>query len=48
MKILKIKRSTFYSYVKRGVIPAVRLGHLWRIRREDVYNLNPYDVSKAL
>jgi excisionase family DNA binding protein len=39
MKMLKLKRSTFYAYVKQGIIPAVKIGHFIRIRREDVVGL---------
>jgi excisionase family DNA binding protein len=39
MKILRIKRSTFYSYVARGIIPAVKIGHFIRIRKENILNL---------
>jgi excisionase family DNA binding protein len=34
--IFKIKRHTVYDWVKRGIIPTVRLGRLIRFRREDV------------
>lgn len=39
MKVLKIKRSTFYEYVRQGIIPAVRIGHFIRIRKENVVEL---------
>jgi hypothetical protein len=34
MRVLKMKRSAFYAYVKQGIIPAVRIKHFIRIRRE--------------
>jgi excisionase family DNA binding protein len=39
MKILRIKRSTFYSYLHQGFIPSVKLGHQIRIRKDDILNL---------
>jgi excisionase family DNA binding protein len=50
MKILKIKRSTFYRYIKDGIVPAVRVGHFLRIRREDVFDLGLvlHDIPKAM
>ena len=38
-KILKLKRSTAYELVRRGVIPSVRLGRAIRIRRDVVEGL---------
>jgi excisionase family DNA binding protein len=46
MKILRIKRSTFYSYIARGIIPAVKIGHFIRIRKENILNLgSPVPLS---
>jgi excisionase family DNA binding protein len=39
MKVLKLKRSTFYGYVRQGVIPSVRTGHFLRIPRKYVLSL---------
>jgi excisionase family DNA binding protein len=39
MKILRIKRSTFYHYLQQGFIPSVKIGHQIRIRKENVLNL---------
>jgi excisionase family DNA binding protein len=49
MRVLKMKRSTFYAYVKQGIIPAVRIGHFIRIRRENVVDLglSMQDISKV-
>lgn len=38
-KILRLKRSTAYEYVRQGIIPSVRLGRFIRIRRDVVVNL---------
>jgi excisionase family DNA binding protein len=38
MAILRLKRSTFYAYVAQGIIPAVKVGHFLRFRREDIVN----------
>ncbi|NSW84494.1 MAG: helix-turn-helix domain-containing protein [Syntrophothermus sp.] len=38
-KILRLKRSTAYEYVRQGIIPSVRLGRFIRIRRDVVENL---------
>ena len=36
---LQVHRLTVYGYVRRGLVPAVRLGRLIRIRREDLRRL---------
>jgi excisionase family DNA binding protein len=41
MKILRLKKSTFYSYVAQGIIPSIKIGHFIRIRRDDVFGLGP-------
>ena len=38
MAILRLKKSTFYSYVAQGFIPAFKVGHFLRFRREDIVN----------
>ena len=38
-KILRLKRSTTYEYIRQGIIPSVRIGRFIRIRREAVENL---------
>ncbi len=38
MKILRLKKSTFYSYVDQKVIPSVKVGHFLRFRRSDIVN----------
>jgi excisionase family DNA binding protein len=38
MMILKLKKSTFYEYVRQGIIPSVRIGTLLRFRRDDIIN----------
>jgi excisionase family DNA binding protein len=45
MKILRVKRSTFYRYLQQGIIPSVRLGHQIRIRKENVLNLGNGPIS---
>jgi excisionase family DNA binding protein len=40
MKILRLKRSTFYEYVRQGIIPSFRIGHFLRFRRDDIINCN--------
>lgn len=45
MKILKIKRSTFYNYLHQGLIPSVKIGHQIRIRKENVLNLGSSSAS---
>lgn len=34
MAELAIGKSTFYRLVRTGELPALRIGHLWRVRRE--------------
>jgi predicted DNA-binding transcriptional regulator AlpA len=38
MAILRLKRSAFYAYVAQGAIPAVKIGHFLRFRRNDIIN----------
>lgn len=39
MAILQLKESTFYLYIKKGIIPAQKVGHYWRFRRQEIMNL---------
>ncbi len=39
MKILRLKKSTFYSYVAQGIIPSHKIGHFLRFKREEIINL---------
>jgi predicted DNA-binding transcriptional regulator AlpA len=39
MRILKLKRSTFYEYNRQGYFQAIRLGHQLRFRRDNIINL---------
>lgn len=32
---LKIAKSTLYGWIRRGILPAVKVGDLYRIRRAD-------------
>ncbi|MGB9791893.1 MAG: helix-turn-helix domain-containing protein [Thermacetogeniaceae bacterium] len=38
-KILRLKRSTAYEYVRQGIIPSVRIGRFIRVRRDAIENL---------
>ncbi len=38
MKILRLKKSTFYSYVAQRIIPSVKIGHFLRFKRADIIN----------
>jgi len=33
-KMLKLNRTTLYTLIKKGEIPAIRLGSQWRIPKE--------------
>jgi len=50
-KILRLKRSTAYEYVRQGIIPSVRVGRFIRIRRDMIENLgvqeNKSDGAKS-
>jgi excisionase family DNA binding protein len=35
---LRVSRITIWRWCNLGVIPAFRIGHSWRIRREDLQN----------
>jgi excisionase family DNA binding protein len=38
MKILKLKKSTFYRYVALSIIPSVKVGSQLRFRCDDIIN----------
>lgn len=38
-KILRLKRSTAYEYVRQGTIPSVRLGHFIRIPKARILEM---------
>lgn len=33
---LQINEATAYSWAQKGKIPAIKMGRLWRFRREDI------------
>ena len=33
---LRLKESTVYTWAQEGILPAFRLGRLWRFRRTDL------------
>jgi PTS system nitrogen regulatory IIA component len=33
---LRVKESTVYTWAQEGILPAFRLGRLWRFRRADL------------
>ena len=37
---LRVSRVTVWRWCQRGTIPAFRVGHNWRIRREDLLGLS--------
>jgi len=37
-KYLHVVQLTVYRMIKRGELPAVKVGRVWRIRRQDVEN----------
>lgn len=51
-KILRLKRSTAYEYIRQGAIPSVRLGHFIRVPKARILELaglngQQEDVRKA-
>ena len=46
-KILGISRITVYNWVKKGRIPAVRIGRNYAIRQADVRRLISSELSQA-
>ena len=34
--ILKVSRRTLYTYVKEGMLPAVKMGKYWRVSQENL------------
>lgn len=41
MTELSIGKNTFYRLVNTGVLPAFRIGKLWRVKRSDLMNWQP-------
>ena len=37
-KYLKIAKVTLYKYIRRGEIPAFKMGRVWRFHRESLDN----------
>lgn len=35
-KKLKLTRRTIYTYINSGKMPAVKIGHEWRVREDDL------------
>ena len=33
---LQINEATAYSWAQRGKLPAIKMGRIWRFRREDI------------
>lgn len=42
---LAIGKNTFYRLVRSGQLPAFRIGKLWRVRRTDLKNWEPPNMS---
>lgn len=36
-KMLRVSTKTVYRLLKRGELPALRIGHHWRFSRKDVH-----------
>ena len=34
--LLRVSRRTVYNWLRSGQLPALRIGKVWRIRREDI------------
>ena len=34
--LLRVSRRTVYNWLRAGQLPAIRIGKVWRIRREDL------------
>ncbi len=35
-KYLKVEESTIYTWARKGKIPAIKVGHFWRLKKEDI------------
>lgn len=42
---LAIGKNTFYRLVRSSQLPAFRIGKLWRVRRTDLKNWEPPNMS---
>lgn len=36
MEYLKLSRSTFYKLMEKGEIKGIKIGKVWRFRKEDI------------
>lgn len=45
-KILRLKRSTAYDYVRQGVIPSIRLGQFIRIPKAHIMEMAGLDETR--
>lgn len=36
MEYLKLSRSTFYKLMEKGKIKGIKIGKVWRFRKEDI------------
>jgi len=34
--LLRVSRRTVYNWLRSGQLPALRIGKVWRVRREDI------------
>lgn len=34
--LLRVSRRTVYNWLRSGQLPAIRIGKVWRVRREDI------------
>lgn len=45
---LRVSQATVWRWCREGVIPAARIGHIWRIRRQDILDLfNEVDFDES-
>lgn len=46
-KLLRIDRKTLYKLIKKGEIPAIRLGVQWRIPKEELEKMISNTQNKS-
>ena len=35
-KYLRVEESTVYTWAREGEIPAIKVGHFWRLKKQDI------------
>ncbi|GAB4117085.1 MAG: hypothetical protein Kow00103_13500 [Candidatus Caldatribacteriota bacterium] len=45
-KYLQVKPLTVYQWARKNRIPAIKIGRIWRFKKEDIDNFLKKDIEK--